>query len=105
MTGTTIAELGNRNRPLDMIAYEKADGRYLLIANNSRGVMKLSTDGIAEVDSILTKIDGGGTAGVPYETIDELEGVVQLDKLDGENALVLVQLESGELRLQSIPLP
>ena len=45
--GTTIAELGNRNRPLDMIVYEKDGKDYLLLANSSRGVMKITTDGIA----------------------------------------------------------
>ena len=34
VTGTTIAELGNRNRPLDMIVYKKGGQDYLLMANN-----------------------------------------------------------------------
>ena len=45
--GTTIAELGNRNRPTDMIVYNKGGKDYLLIANTSRGVMKVATDGFA----------------------------------------------------------
>ena len=43
--GTTIAELGNRNRPLDMITYQKDGKDYLLLANSSRGVMKIPTEG------------------------------------------------------------
>ena len=43
--GTTIAELGNRNRPLDMIVYQKDGKDYLLMANSSRGVMKIPTEG------------------------------------------------------------
>ena len=43
--GTTIAELGNRNRPLDMIVYQKDGKDYLLLANSSRGVMKIPTEG------------------------------------------------------------
>ena len=39
--GTTIAELGNRNRPLDMIVYQKDGKDYLLMTNSSRGVMKI----------------------------------------------------------------
>ncbi|NND96722.1 MAG: hypothetical protein HKN47_05265, partial [Pirellulaceae bacterium] len=42
--GTTVAELGNRNRPLDMIVYSKDGTQYLLMANSARGVMKISTD-------------------------------------------------------------
>ena len=40
--GTTIAELGNRNKPLDMIVYAKGGKHYILMANSSRGVMKLT---------------------------------------------------------------
>jgi hypothetical protein len=39
--GKTIAELGNRNRPIDMILYKKDGREFLLVANSSRGVMKL----------------------------------------------------------------
>ncbi len=44
MKGTTVAELGNRNRPLDMIAYKKDGKDFLLLTNSARGVMKVSTD-------------------------------------------------------------
>ena len=37
--GTTIAELGNQNRPLDMIVYNKGGKDYVLMANSARGVM------------------------------------------------------------------
>ena len=45
--GTTIAELGAGNRPLDMILYKKNGRDFLLMSNNSRGVMKIATDGFA----------------------------------------------------------
>ena len=41
--GTTIAELGAGNRPLDMILYKKDGQEFLLMSNNSRGVMKIPT--------------------------------------------------------------
>src|SRR5436309_3144814 len=44
--GKTIAELGNRNRPLDMIVYQKDGKDYLLLANSSRGIMKINSDQI-----------------------------------------------------------
>jgi hypothetical protein len=105
VTGKTIAELGNRNRPLDMVAYKKDDGSYLLIANNSRGVMKLATKGIGEVEKIETHVTGGGTAGVAYETIEDLKGVVQLDKLDEAHAVVLIAGEDGGMTLRVVKLP
>ncbi len=46
--GTTIAELGNRNRPLDMIVYQKDGKEFLLMSNNSRGVMTIPTDGVSD---------------------------------------------------------
>src|SRR5262249_7514295 len=34
--GTTVAELGNGNRPLSMIVYQKGGKDYVLMANNKR---------------------------------------------------------------------
>lgn len=101
--GTTVAELGNRNNPLDMVVYKKDGKDYILIANTSRGVMKVQTDEIAEIEGIETRISG--TAGVKYQTIEELKGVVQLDKLNDTHAVLLVQSESGQSNLQTIALP
>jgi len=101
--GTTIAELGNRNNPLDMVVYTKGGKDYLLLANSSRGVMKISTEGLAEAASISEPIRD--TAGQPYQKITELKGVVQLDLLDKDNALVLVEQPGGALNLETVPLP
>jgi hypothetical protein len=105
LKGTTVAELGNRNRPLDMIVYQKGGKDFLLLANNARGVMKISTDGIDKAESITEPVGGGSTKGQKYDTISELKGIVQLDSLDKERALVLVQTEGGSQNLQSIALP
>ena len=58
--GTTIAELGNRNNPLDMIMYQKDGKDYLLMTNSSRGVMKIPTDGAGDAPSITEPVRGGG---------------------------------------------
>ena len=102
--GTTIAELGNRNRPLDMVVYVQDGNRYLLIANSSRGIMKIATDQIAGQESIETPVRGGGTAGVGYETIEDWQGVVQLDLLNDRQAVFLVENDAG-LHLKSVELP
>jgi hypothetical protein len=44
---TTIAELGNMNRPLDMISYNKGGKDFILMTNSARGVMKFDTKNIA----------------------------------------------------------
>ena len=103
--GTTIAELGNRNKPLDMIVYQKDGKDFILIANNSRGVMKVSTDNIDKVEPITAPVRGGGTAGLKYETIAALKGVEQMDRQDKENALVLLRTGSGSLNLETVALP
>lgn len=102
LRGTTVAELGNRNQPLDMFSYKKDGKEYVLIANSARGVMKVSTEGIATIEGIEKKIND--TAGLKYETIKDLTGVMQLDKLDDGHALILCKAGSG-LDLKSIDLP
>jgi hypothetical protein len=103
--GKTIAELGNRNRPLDMIVYEKSGKEFLLIANNSRGVMKVDTDKIETVDGITKPVTGGNTAGLAYETIAGWKGVDQLERLDARQALVVRRTDGGPVNLESLPLP
>ena len=97
--GTTIAELGNGNQPLDMIVYTKGGKDYLLVTNTSRGVMKIPTETFATAEAITTKPSIPG--GVKYESIKELTDVVQMDKLNDDNALIL--LKNGNLK--TIPLP
>src|SRR6266568_4972703 len=68
--GKTIAELGNRNRPIDMIVYQK-DG----------------TDNIEHAESITSPVRD--KKGQPYETIESWKGIDHLDKLDAQNAVVV----------------
>jgi hypothetical protein len=100
--GTTIAELGNGNRPIDMIVYTK-DGRdYLLMSNTRRGVMKISTAQFATAEPITQRI--GGTQG-EFETIASMTGVEQLDLLDGTRSVVIARAEDGTRNLSAVVLP
>ncbi len=101
--GKTVAELGNRNRPIDMIVYQKGGKDYLLLANSSRGVMKISTDRIENAEGIAAPVSD--KKGLPYETIEGWTGVDQLDRFDANNAIVLRRGEKGGLNLESLPLP
>lgn len=101
--GTTIAELGNRNRPLDMITYTKDGKDYLLLTNSSRGVMKIPTAGLEKIEGISSRISG--TAGAKYETISDLKDVMQMDKLDNGHAILLTQTAGGPMNLTTIALP
>ncbi len=101
--GRTIAELGNRNRPLDMVVYSKEGSDYLLMANSSRGVMKVETINFDNLPSIDSKV--ADTEGAPYDTVANWEGIEQLDLLDSSHALVLQKAESGMRSLVSLALP
>jgi hypothetical protein len=101
--GTTVAELGNRNKPLDLVVYKKDGKDFLLLANSARGVMKIRTDKVDVKEGISTRV--GGTAGMDYDTLSDLKGVIQLDGIDKEHALILVQTPAGALNLVTIDLP
>jgi hypothetical protein len=103
LKGTTIAELGNRNRPLDMITYSKDGKDFLLLANSSRGVMKIPADGVEKAEGITKPVKD--KEGLGYETLSSLKGVMQLDKLDDTHAIILVQTPAGTMNLETIELP
>ena len=102
--GKTIAEFGSRNRPLDMVVYSKGGKDFLLMANNSRGVMKIPTDTFASAAAITTPVKAE-TGGVPFETVAGLTGIEQLDALDATHALVLARSASKGLDLRAVALP
>lgn len=103
--GTTVAELGNRNRPLDMVAYQKDGVGYLLLSNSARGVMKIPTAGLEHAESLSEPVSGGGTAGQDFETVASLTGVVQMDRLNDSAVLVLVEGDGGRQDLRTELLP
>jgi hypothetical protein len=101
--GTTIAELGNGNRPIDMILYKKDGQTFLLMSNTNRGVMKIPTADFGKAEGITTKING--KAGIAYETIEAMKGIMQMDLLDEKHSLVIARAETGALNLEAVPLP
>ncbi len=103
--GKTVAELGNHNRPLDMVAYEKDGHAYLLVANSDRGMMKVDVANVASQEAINEPVPGGGTKGLPFEKLDSMQGVVQLAKVGDTHCLVVSALPSKQLRLIAVALP
>jgi hypothetical protein len=101
--GTTIAELGAGNRPIDMILYQKNGKEFLLMSNTSRGVMKIPTEGFGSATPITAPVTAE-TAGVSYETIKTMTGIQQLDKLDAAHSVVIAQANGG-LNLTAVDLP
>jgi hypothetical protein len=118
--GTTVAELGNMNRPVDIIAYSKDGKDFALIANSTRGVMKVGLEGVDKIEEITapvrgaqadlnndaatTKRVGGATAGLKYDVVKDLDGTVQLDKLNDTTAVIVRKTAKGT-SLETIALP
>ena len=72
------------------------------MSNSRRGVMKIPTATFGTAEAITTQI--GGTAGVPYETITDMTGVEQLDRLDDERSIVIARV-GDSLSLSAVALP
>jgi hypothetical protein len=108
--GVEIADLGAGNQPLDMVPYKKDGHDYILIANSARGVMKLKADHLESYPAIesptVTDI-----AGVPYDTMANLQDVQHLTQLDSSNAVIITGKKAGQpdaagsTSLQTIALP
>jgi hypothetical protein len=101
--GTTVAELGNHNRPLDMVVYNKDGKDWILMSNSARGLIKVDLAAVDKSEGITERIPD--TAGLPYTSIEEFKKVEQLDRLDKSHAMLLARTDSGALALQAIELP
>jgi hypothetical protein len=102
--GTTIGEFGAGSRPIDMILYKKNGKEFLLMANTTRGVMKIPTEGFATAAPITTPVTSE-TGGVPFEKVPSMARVQQLDLLDAAHSVVLAGSNATGLDLQAVELP
>jgi hypothetical protein len=100
--GKTIAEFGNRNRPLDIIVYQKDGQDFLLLANSARGVMKVAAEQITGASPITAKV--ADTKGLAFEKID-WAGINQLDRLDNRYAVVVRAGQDGAQNIETLALP
>lgn len=100
--GKTVAELGNRNTPLDIVSFKKDGKSYLLLANSSRSVMRIDPSEIADFEDYLTEpVEGNSaTAGVSFTALP-LVNVLQMDKLSDDKILMLQRTSSGDLNLHT----
>src|SRR5205085_8732551 len=99
--GVTIADLGAGNQPLDMVPYKKNGHEYILIANSSFGVVKLTADSLATdkpIDS-PTVVD---VAGAPYVKLTTLTNIQHLAPVDDGHVLVV---SKAPVSVQTIALP
>ncbi len=100
--GRTVAELGNRNTPLDMITLSKDGKQYLLMSNSSRAVMKIKFDDISRFSSSLTEPvnENSGVAGINFLSLP-MTNVQQMDKLDENHVVSIQRKANGQLDLNT----
>jgi hypothetical protein len=102
--GTTIAELGAGNQPIDMMLYNKDGKQYLLMANTRHGVLKIATDGFATAPAIKEPVRTG-TAGPAAVKIESMPGIVQLSLLNATHSIALQRTAATDpVNLQAFPL-
>ena len=101
--GKTVAELGNRNTPLDIISYKNNGKEYLLMANSSRALMKIDPAKVSSFEDYLTEPVKGNsmTAGVqaihmPYVNVQ------QLDDYSDEAVIMIQRKANGNLDLMTV---
>lgn len=102
--GRTVAELGNRNTPLDIISYKKDGKSYLLMANSSRALMKIDPEKVAQYKDYLTEPvkESSATAGVEFLNMPYVN-IQQLDSYNDSQVLAVQRLSNGDLDLYTIP--
>ena len=103
VVGLTIAELGNRNRPLDMLIYTKEDQDWLLITNSARGVMKLAMNPIPELEGLTDRVPD--KAGLEAEQISGFDGTLQIEACGNGQAVTLRKNSEDTLDLITVTLP
>ena len=95
--GRTVAEMGSGNSPIDMITLTTGNESFLMMANTKHPVAKVNYKNIASFEGTLTE-PVKGTAGVSFTALP-MTNVLQLDKLDNSQVLILQKKTNGDVDL------
>jgi hypothetical protein len=98
VTGRTVAELGAGNQPADIISYTLNGKGYVLVANRTHPMMKLSSDEIGGAPALTTP----DVVGVNRTPVSAPGAVVQLADLDDQSVVVIQKGASGGFDLKTI---
>jgi hypothetical protein len=98
VTGRTVAELGAGNQPADIISYTVAGKGYVLVANRTHPMMKLSSDEIGGAPALTTP----DVVGVARTPVSAPGAVVQLADFDDQNVVVIQKSASGGFDLKTV---
>jgi len=99
--GTTIAELGSGNYPLDMVSFRSKGEDFVMVVNSTRGLLLFKAEDLAKPQApITTQIEG--TAGVAFTPLRNA-GVLQAENYGDHDLLLLARNSlNGELVLRTM---
>jgi hypothetical protein len=101
--GTTIAELGYGNYPVDMVAYRSKGKDYVMIVNSNRGLMQIKGEDLQKPASPITTPSEPHT-GTPSTQLFS-RGVMQVENFGDDYLLMLARnTYNGEVKLSTYPL-
>ena len=95
--GKTVAELGSRNTPLDMVSFERDGEEYLLVSNARHPLMKIACKDI-EGQGPLTEPDE--PVGAPRQELPH-QGVGRMANLNGSHVLMMQEDDAGNVHLRT----
>jgi hypothetical protein len=95
--GRTVAEMGSGNTPIDMITLQKDGQPFLMMANTKYPVAKVDYKNMAAFAGTLTE-PVKGTGGVAF-TATPMTNVLQMDKLDDQQVVMLQKKANGDVDL------
>ena len=95
--GKTVAELGSRNTPLDMVSYISDGEEYLLVSNARHPLMKIACQDL-DRQGPLTQPDE--PVGAPRQELPH-KGVGRMANLNGSHVLMMQEDDGGNIHLRS----
>ncbi len=99
--GRTVAEMGSGNTPIDMITIKNGNETMLVMANTARAASKVNYKNIEAFEGTLTE-RVAGTAGTPFVLLPSLTGIVQMDKLDNNQIVMIQKKQNGDIDLLTV---
>ena len=98
--GRTVGEFGAGNSPIDMVTLKKDGNSYLFMANSNRPVVRVNYKKIESFEGSLTEPikESYHSGGVDFVTLPTVN-VLQMDKLDDSQVIVLQRKANGDLDL------
>ena len=96
--GRTVADLGNMNQPLGMVAFEQDGEEQLLVSNSIRGLLKIAK---SDIDAQPALTEPQQPVGTPRKD-EQLTGISYLANLGADHVLALQTDSDQHQHLRSI---